>query len=99
MISSYLLRTSSTVKKPYYECCDGGNPRALFLEKREFCKNNLKYYSFMFSNRGTKPDPEKKHEIQEAPALENKKILQSFLGMTDYMKKFTHDCCTQTYNL
>ena len=87
------------MKKLYYKCWNGGNPQASPLEKREFCKNNLKYYSFRFSRKGTKPDPEKKHEIQETSAPENKKVLQSFLGLTDYMKKFTHDCCTQTYNL
>ena len=44
------------------------------LQKRVFCKNNLKCYDFMFSE-GMKPGPEKKQEIQETPAAENKKAL------------------------
>ena len=33
------------------------------LEKNFFCRNNLKYYGFMFSKKGVKPDPEEKQEI------------------------------------
>ena len=29
----------------------------LNMQKRVFCKNNLKYYGFMFSEKGMKPDP------------------------------------------
>ena len=67
----------------------------LNLEKSVFFKNNLKYYSFMFSKKGMKPDPGKVKEIQETPTPENKKALQSFLGLTNYMKRFTHDYSIQ----
>ena len=53
----------------------------------------------MFSEKWRKPDPEKMQEIQETPAPENKKVLQSFLGLTNYMKRFMHDCSTQTHHL
>ena len=33
------------------------------------------------------------------PAPENKKVLQSFLGLTNYMKQFIHDYSTQTHHL
>ena len=33
------------------------------------------------------------------PAPENKKALQSFLGLTNYMKRFIHDYSTQTHHL
>ena len=57
------------------------------------------YYGFMFSKKGMKPDPRKIKEIREMPAPENKKVLESFLGLTNYMKRFIHDYSTQTHNL
>ena len=53
----------------------------------------------MFSEEGMKPDPEKIQEIRETPAAENKKSLSSFLGLTNYMKRFIHDCSAQTHHL
>ena len=71
----------------------------LNLQKRVFCKNNLKYYGFMFSEKGMNPDPQKIQEIREMSTPENKKALQSFLGLTNYMKRFIHDYSTQTHHL
>ena len=71
----------------------------LNLEKSVFCKNILKYYGFMFSEKGMKPDPEKIEEIRETPVPGNKKALQSFLGLTNYMKRFMHADSIQTYHL
>ena len=68
-------------------------------EKSIFCKDNLKYYGFMLSKKGMKPDPQKIQEIRELPALENRKALQSFLGLTNYMKRFIHNYSTQTHHL
>ena len=53
----------------------------------------------MFSKKGMKPDPEKIPEIQKTPVLGNKKTLQGFLGLTNYMKRFIHDYSTQTHHL
>ena len=46
-----------------------------------------------------KPDPEKIQEIQDTPTPENKKTSQTFLGLTNYMKRFIHVYSTQTYHL
>ena len=46
-----------------------------------------------------KPDPEKIQEIQETPTPGNKKALQSFLGLTNYVKRFIPNYSTQTHNL
>ena len=43
---------------------------SLNLEESRFCKDNLKYYDFMFSEKGMKPDTQKIQEIQEIPAPE-----------------------------
>ena len=68
----------------------------LTLEKKVFYKINLKFYGFMFSKKGIKPYPEKIRQIRETPAPENKIDLQSFLGLTNFMKRFRHDHSTQT---
>ena len=44
------------------EWCDSKGI-SLNLEKSRFCKDNLKYYGFMFSVKGMKPDPQKIQEI------------------------------------
>ena len=41
----------------------------------------------MFSEKGMKPDPEKIQERRETP------------GLTNYMKRFTHDYGAQTHHL
>ena len=45
----------------------------------------------MFSEKGMKPDPQKIQEIRQMPAPENKKGSQSFLELSNYMKRFIHD--------
>ena len=73
----------------------------LNLEKSVFRKNNLKYYGFMFSEEGMKPEPGKIQKIQETPAPESKKAFESFLGLTKYMKRFVLRCAIwyHLYNL
>ena len=80
------------------ERCDSKSI-TLNLQKSIFCKNNLKYYGFMFSEKGMKPDPQKSQEMREMPAPEIKKVVQSFLGLTNYMNRFIHDYSTQTHHL
>lgn len=48
----------------------------------------------MSSQKGMKPDLEKIQEIQETPALENKKSLTKFSRTDNYMKRFMHDYST-----
>ena len=65
----------------------------------EWCDSKgitLNLQKSMFSKKGMKSDPQKIQEIWEMPAPENKKALQSFLGLTNYMKWFIHDYSTQT---
>ena len=54
----------------------------------------------MLSKQVMKPDPQTILEIWEMlemPAPENKKALQSFLGLNNYMKRFIHNYSTQTF--
>ena len=61
----------------------------LNLEKKVFFKTILKCYVFRFSKNTVKTGPENIPEIQEAPAPKSKKALRSFLGLTNYMKRFS----------
>ena len=62
----------------------------LNLEKSVFCKNNLKYYGFKFSEKDMVPDPEK-GKRNKRNTSSRKKVLQIFLGLTNYMKRFIDD--------
>ena len=53
----------------------------------------------MFSKKGIKLDPQKIQQIREMSAAENKKALESFLGLAKSMKRFIHDYSTQTHHL
>ena len=55
------------------ERCDSKG-MTLNLQKSVFCENNLKYYGFMFSEKGMKPDPQKIQDIQEMLAPEKKRL-------------------------
>ena len=80
------------------ERCDSKSI-TLNLEKNVFCKSNLKYYGFMFIDKGTKTEPEKIQEIRETSIAENKKALQSFLGLAHYIKRLIHNYSTQSHRL
>ena len=43
----------------------------LNLEKSVFCKSNLRYYGFNFSENGMQPDPKKVEEIKNTPQPES----------------------------
>ena len=46
-----------------------------------------------------KLDPQKIQQIRKMPAPENKKALESFLGLAKYMKRFIDDYSTKTHHL
>ena len=60
------------------------------LQKSVFCKNNLKYYGVIHSEKSIKPENEKIQQTRDTAAPENKKALQSFPELTNYMKRFIH---------
>ena len=60
----------------------------LKLSKCEFFKNSVKYLGHIISSEGLKPQPEKVDAINEIALPKTVKELQSFLGMTNYYRKF-----------
>ena len=71
----------------------------LNLNKCLFCKRSLEYYGYVFSERGMQPSVNKITAIQEAKQPENQKAVRSFLGLTNYLKRFIEDYSTLTYPL
>ena len=59
----------------------------------------MKYFGNVFTSKGLLPDPEKVTAINEMPAPEDKKSLQRFLGMTNYLSRFVENYSDKTYIL
>ena len=49
---------------------------------------DLKFLGHIISKRGIEPDPEKVSATVDIPLPTNKKELQRFLGMVNYLRKF-----------
>ena len=60
----------------------------LNLKKCVFSKENLKFFGYIFSKDGMKPNFDKVEEIKNTSTPENVKAPGSFLGLTNYMKRF-----------
>ncbi|CAM1326722.1 Uncharacterised protein at_DN0865 [Pycnogonum litorale] len=50
--------------------------------------DSCKYFGMIFTREGIKPDNEKVRAITEMKPPTNKKELQTFLGMTNYLNSF-----------
>ena len=71
----------------------------LNLQKCVFDKRNLEYFGYIFSADGIKPSPTKTQALKNANRPEDLKALRSFLGMTNYLKRFIPNYSTITYPL
>ena len=58
------------------------------LSKCTFFQSSLKFLGHIVSDQGLKPDPAKVAAIKSIPVPTTVKQLQSFLGMTNYYRKF-----------
>ena len=61
---------------------------SLKLEKCKFEKTSIKYLGVVFSNDSVKMDPAKVAGVSEWPTPSNKKEVQSFLGFTNFYRRF-----------
>ena len=59
--------------------------------KCEIKKPSISFYGQVFSQDGIKPDPAKIQGILEITAPKDRKQLQSFLGMVNFMQPFIPD--------
>ena len=65
--------------------------------KKDKCKiraSALRYIGHQLTPDGIKPDPQKIRAIKEIPEPVDKKGVQRFLGMVQYMAKFIPDLST-----
>jgi len=58
------------------------------IEKSKFFKLKTTFHSYVVSHNVIKTDPEKIFRILKYPIPKNIRELRSFLGLTDYYKKF-----------
>ena len=77
--------------------CDVGmrfNP-----DKFAFKRDTFSFYGVTLSAEGVKPDPRKKEAIKNLPVSRTEALLQSFLGIVNYLSRFSPNIAKMTCNL
>ena len=69
------------------------------IKKFEFDRESIEYFGCVFSNDGMKPAPSKIDSLKNAAHPTDIKSLRSFLGLTNYLKRFIPYYSTLTYPL
>ena len=72
------------------KCCQDVNLK-LNKEKCHFMCTAIPFFSEIVSRDGMEPDSRKISALTEMPAPKNKKELQAFLGIINYLSKFSPD--------
>ena len=72
--------------------------KGLTLNKSKctFSRNQIKFFGFIFSDKGISADPEKVDAIKRAERPNSPSEVRSFLGMVGYVSRFIHDYNTIT---
>ena len=60
------------------------------------CKSQISFYGAIFTAQGMRPDPAKVQALQDLPAPQNPKQLQSFLGLINYLQPFLPNLAAKT---
>ena len=68
-------------------------------DKCEFKKDSISFYGVMLSADGVKPDPRKLDAIKNLPEPRTESLLQSFLGIVNYLSRFSLDTAKMMCNL
>ena len=63
----------------------------LHPEKCKFLCSELKFLGFIVGREGIKPDPERTKAISEFPTPQKIKDIRSFIGMSNYYRKYIKD--------
>lgn len=68
-------------------------------DKCEFHKSTLKFYGYIFSKDGMRPDPEKVSALSDTPHPRDVSDIRSFLGLASYCARYIKDYATISYPL
>ena len=68
-------------------------------EKCKFKQDSISFYGVTFSKDGVKPDPRKVQAIKNLPEPKSEALLQSFLGIVNYLSQFSPNIAKMTLNL
>ena len=67
--------------------------------KCQFRKTSVKFFGLVLSRNGVSPDPAKIQALKSLPKPKDEKLLQSFLGMVNYLSRFDPNIANMTHNL
>ena len=67
--------------------------------KCQFRKKQVKFFGMILSRDGVSPDPSKIEALKRLPEPKDEKLLQSFLGMVNYLSRFDPNIANMTHNL
>ena len=68
-------------------------------DKCTFKRDNISFYGVTLSADGVKPDPRKIEAIRNLPEPRSEPLLQSFLGIVNYLSRFSPNIAKMTVNL
>ena len=72
------------------KCCQDVNLK-LNKDKCHFRCTSIPFFGEVMSREGVQPDPQKIRPLTQMPVPKNKKELQAFLGIINYLSKFSPD--------
>ena len=67
--------------------------------KCQFRKTSVKFFGLVLLKYGVSPDPAKIQALKSLPEPKDEKLLQSFLGMVNYLSRFDPNIANMTHNL
>ena len=67
--------------------------------KCQFRKMQVKFFGLILLRQGVSPDPVKIEALRKLPEPRDDKLLQSFLGMVNYLSRFNPNIASLTHNL
>ena len=68
-------------------------------DKCAFKRDSINFYGVTLSAEGVKPDPRKINAIKNLPEPRTEALLQSFLGIVNYLSRFSPNIAKMTCNL
>ena len=67
--------------------------------KCQFRQMQVKFFGLILSRQGVSPDPANIEALRKLPEPREEKLLQSFLGMVNYLSRFDPNVASLTHNL